>query len=71
MITNAIGRHFNLEKLPGTQLPAVDFCGLAQAQGVAAVRVTKVSELEGALTAAFRSRVPMLVEVVTEECSIT
>ena len=65
------GRHFNLEKLPGTQLPAVDFCGLAQAQGVSAVRVTQVSELDGALTAAFASSAPMLVEVVTEESSIT
>ena len=67
---HAFGRHFNLERLPGTELPAVDFCGLAQAQGVAAVRVTKVVELDGALTAAFRSRAPMLVEVVTEESSI-
>ena len=67
---HAFGRHFNLERLPGTELPAVDFCGLAQAQGVAAMRVTKVAELDGALTAAFRSRAPMLVEVVTEESSI-
>ena len=62
---HAFGRHFNLEKLPGTELPAVDFCGLAEAQGVAAVRVTKVAELDEVLTRAFQSGGPMLVEVVT------
>ena len=61
------GRHFDLQYLPGTQLPALDFCGLAQAQGVQAVRVDKTSKLDAALTAAFRSDKPMLVEVVTED----
>jgi benzoylformate decarboxylase len=61
---HAFGRHFSLEKLPGTELPAVDFCGLAAAQGMAAVRVTKVSELDAALMQAFELRAPMLVEVL-------
>jgi benzoylformate decarboxylase len=61
------GRRFNLSYLPGTQLPAIDFCGLAQAQGVPAVRVEKPSKLDDALLAAFGSARPMLVEVVTEE----
>jgi benzoylformate decarboxylase len=63
------GRHFDLQYLPGTQLPALDFCGLAQAQGVQAVRVDKTSKLDAALTAAFRSDKPMLVEVVTEDAT--
>jgi benzoylformate decarboxylase len=60
------GRHFDLQYLPGTQLPALDFCGLARAQGLQAVRVEKTSQLDAALTAAFRADKPMLVEVVTE-----
>jgi benzoylformate decarboxylase len=61
------GRHFDLQYLPGTQLPALDFCGLARAQGVQAVRVEKVSQLDAALTAALRADKPMLVEVITED----
>jgi benzoylformate decarboxylase len=57
------GRHFGLERLPGTQLPQLDFCGLAQAQGLAALRVTRAEELDRALTTAFQSPKPILVEV--------
>lgn len=64
------GRHFDLQQLPGTQLPAIDFCGLAQAQGVKAVRVEHVSKLDDALAAAVRSGQPVLVEVVTEDSSV-
>jgi len=62
---HAFGRHFSLEQLPGTELPAIDFCGLAEAQGIAAVRVTQVAELDAALSRAFQSNAPMLVEVLT------
>lgn len=61
------GRHFDLQYLPGTQLPELDFCGLAQAQGLRAMRVEKVAKLDAALTTAFKSDKPMLVEVVTED----
>ncbi len=64
------GRHFDLKYLPGTQLPALDFCGLAQAQGIQAVRVEKTAKLDAALTAAFRSDKPMLIEVVTEDAAV-
>jgi benzoylformate decarboxylase len=65
------GRHFKLERPPGSDLPQLDFCGLARAQGVAAMRVEKPSELDGALTSAFQSTGPVLVEVVVERGAAT
>ncbi len=61
------GRHFALKDLQGTQLPAIDFCAIAEAQGVRAIRVTRVHELDAALKEAFRFEKATLVEVVTEE----
>jgi benzoylformate decarboxylase len=58
--------HFNLPKLQGTRLPALDFRGLALAQGVAAVRVTRAQELGGVLVDAFTFTRPMLIEVVVD-----
>ncbi len=58
--------HFDLPKLQGTRLPALDFCGLALAQGVAAVRVTRAQELGAVLVDAFRFTRPILVEVVVD-----
>lgn len=63
---NEFGRHFGMSKLPGIQLPALDFCGLARSQGMSAVSVTSVEQLDEALLAAFRSEAPMLVEVSVE-----
>ena len=63
------GRHFVLRDLPGTQLPGVDFCALAEAQGVRAIRVTRTGELDAALREAFRFERALLVEVVTEEAA--
>jgi benzoylformate decarboxylase len=60
---NDFGRHFDLKELPGVHLPELDFCGLAEAQGVRAVRVSRCEQLDQALTDAFRSSKPMLVEV--------
>jgi benzoylformate decarboxylase len=59
------GRHFALEQLPGTQLPGIDFCALAEAQGVSAIRVTHTRELDAALREAFRFEKALVVEVVT------
>jgi benzoylformate decarboxylase len=64
------GRHFALAQLPGTQLPGIDFCALAEAQGVSAIRVTRVRDLDAALREAFRFEKALLVEVVTEEVAI-
>jgi benzoylformate decarboxylase len=58
--------HFGLPKLQGTRLPALDFCGLALAQGVAAVRVTRAQDLRAALVDAFGFTRPILVEVVVD-----
>jgi benzoylformate decarboxylase len=63
------GRHFALKELPGTQLPGIDFCALAEAQGVPAIRVTRPAELDAALTEAFRFEKSLLLEVVTEEAT--
>ncbi|HEY3730807.1 MAG TPA: benzoylformate decarboxylase [Steroidobacteraceae bacterium] len=57
------GEHFQLSHLPGTQLPHLDYCGLARSQGVAARRVERHEELDAALRAAFSAAQPTLVEV--------
>jgi benzoylformate decarboxylase len=66
---NEFGRHFNMSQLPGIQLPQLDFCGLARSQGVHAVSVANVEQLDEALLSAFRSDAPMLVEVAVERTS--
>jgi thiamine pyrophosphate-dependent acetolactate synthase large subunit-like protein len=53
-------------QLPGTALPQLDFCGLAQSQGVQSIRVERPQDLDRALQAAFQSAKPMLLEVVVE-----
>jgi len=63
---NEFGTHFGMTQLPGVRLPGLDFCGLARSQGVPAQSVTRSDELDAALTAAFASRSPMLVEVSVE-----
>jgi benzoylformate decarboxylase len=60
------GQHFKLSELPGTQLPHLDYCALAEAQGVAALRVERAEQLDAALTRAFTAAQPMLVEVRIE-----
>jgi len=65
------GRHFNLEQLPGTLLPALDFSGLAMAQGLRAIRVERARDLDVALATAFKLDKPVLVEVVTETVAVT
>ena len=65
------GRHFNLEQLPGTQLPGLDFSGLATAQGLQAIRVEHARDLDAALATAFKLDKPVLVEVVTETVAVT
>jgi len=57
------GRHFGIEMLPGMQLPHLDFCALAHAQGVGSRRVEHCSDLDAALLELFAADVPMLLEV--------
>ena len=47
----------------GTDLPGIDFAGLARAQGCEAHRVTRAAELEPVLRAALGSTAPVLVDV--------
>lgn len=51
------------DPVPGTDLPDLDFVGLAAAQGMRGLRVEKAEELQPALIQALQSSVPMLIEV--------
>src|SRR6266699_2164043 len=59
--------HFGLATPPGTHLAHLDFCALARAQGVEAVRVSRCAELDGALGMAFTATHPVLIEVCVED----
>ena len=59
-------RHFDLPNPVGTSLPELDFCGLARAQGLQALRVDRPGDLDSALRAALQSSEPILVEVVVD-----
>jgi benzoylformate decarboxylase len=60
------GQHFKLSELPGTQLLHLNYCALAQSQGVAAQRVERSADLDAALERAFAATQPTLVEVCVE-----
>lgn len=59
-------RHFDLPNPVGTSLPELDFCGLARAQGLQALRVDRPGDLDSALRAALQSSEPILLEVVVD-----
>jgi benzoylformate decarboxylase len=58
--------HFGLSSLQGTQLPGLDFCALAQAQGIAARRVAQVAQLDAALGEAFEFERATLLEIIID-----
>lgn len=58
--------HFGLTELPGMLLPHLDFCALARAQGLEALRVTRCSELDSALSSALNASKPVLLEACVE-----
>ena len=61
------GRHFGLQRTIGTSLPDIDFCALAQGQGVKAISVDRLDALDDALRTAFaNSAEPTLVEVAVD-----
>jgi len=61
------GRHFGLQRTIGTSLPDIDFCALAQGQGVEAVAVGHQDALDDALRSAFAATArPTLVEVMVD-----
>jgi benzoylformate decarboxylase len=61
------GRHFGLQRTVGTSLPDIDFCGLAEGQGVKGVSVTRSDALDDALRTSFANATePTLVEVAVD-----
>jgi benzoylformate decarboxylase len=61
------GRHFGLQRTVGTSLPDIDFCALAQGQGVSAIAVDRCEALDDALRSAFANvSEPTLVEVAVD-----
>jgi len=61
------GRYFGLQRTIGTSLPDIDFCALAQGQGVEAVAVGRQDSLDDALRSAFAATArPTLVEVMVD-----
>jgi benzoylformate decarboxylase len=63
---HSFGRRFGMQSLPGTQLPDLDFCALAAAQGVAARRAETADALDEALRWSFAADFPSLVEAVVD-----
>lgn len=63
---HSFGRKFGMQSLPGTQLPHLDFCALAEAQGVAARRADTPAGLDEALKWSFAANVPSLVEAFVD-----
>ena len=57
------GQHFGIATLPCVQLGGLDFCALASAQGLRALRVERAADLNAALQQVFSATVPMLLEV--------
>jgi len=62
----SFGRHFGLQKVEGTRLDDLDFCKLAEGQGIPAVRVEHAGTLDAALREAFNADGPRLVEVMVD-----
>ena len=63
---NEFGRLFQMDDIPGAELPGLDYCALAHGHGIEATRVTRCEELDAALTRAFASATPTLLEVQVE-----
>ncbi len=59
---HSFGEIFGMERLPGTDLPGIDFVKLAEAQGVSGVRVGAAAELDKALATSFANPKPTLIE---------
>jgi benzoylformate decarboxylase len=60
-----LARLFNAPAV-GSDIPGLDMVGLARAQGVPAVRVTRARDLAGALRDALQAEGPSLVDVAVE-----
>lgn len=60
------GRLFGLQQPVGTKVGDIDFCELAHAQGLESRRVAEPRQLDEALSWAFATRGPTLVEVMID-----
>ncbi|TKD50673.1 benzoylformate decarboxylase [Sphingomonas baiyangensis] len=60
---HGFGRLFGLAKPIGTELPGLDFCAIAEGQGVRATRVDNIAGIDAALAASFAADHPTLVDV--------
>jgi benzoylformate decarboxylase len=61
------GRYFGLQRTVGTSLPDINFCELAQGQGVKSTAVDRCEALDDALRAAFATLgEPTLVDVAVD-----
>ena len=58
---------FGLQQVVGTRLPDLDFCKIAEGQGVPATRVSNPADLEGTLRKSFSASGPTLIDVQVEE----
>ena len=58
------GRRFGLNRTIGTDLPGLDFVGLAEAQGIRGERVTGADTLDAVLLRSLTAAAPRLVEVM-------
>jgi benzoylformate decarboxylase len=65
-ILESAARFGGIEHLPSMELPGLDFLALAASFGCHAVRVSEPTELPGALSAALRASVPVLLDVIVD-----
>jgi benzoylformate decarboxylase len=63
---NEFSSHFNITKLVGTELPGIDFVGLARAMGCEGLRIDRPDQLAATLRDAMRSPRPIVVDVIVK-----
>ncbi|WP_281421746.1 thiamine pyrophosphate-dependent enzyme [Aquisediminimonas profunda] len=61
---HSFGRHFGMHEMVGTMFPDLDFVALAKGHGVSGVRAEDPTALDAALSHAFATNGPILVEAV-------
>ncbi|HEY6523808.1 MAG TPA: benzoylformate decarboxylase [Solirubrobacteraceae bacterium] len=69
-ILESAARFSGIDGLPSMELPGLDFLALAATFGCHAVRVAEPTELPGALSAALRASVPVLIDVMVDPAPI-
>lgn len=63
---DSFGKHFGIEKVPGTKLPEIDFSSIAKGHGVPARKVDQCADLNEALKWSFKDIGPTLIDVRIE-----